>query len=205
MKVFVFPMMNMNLFPATTKPLNIFEPRYVTLFKEAVRTQTPVVLAFVDDPYLGSEALEGRGLVGVRPVAGYGTASIIEDRADGTLLVFVRGSGRVRLASVKDRALPFLVCEAEVLPNESMLKDEMTNSLAGLYRILRRWVHQHIPDPAQREIFLSGIRTPEEIVGAFSAYLVRDYDLQHFLLEEADINLRIQMLFRLLESNELAA
>lgn len=72
MEVFVFPIMNVTLFPSTAKPLNVFEPRYVEMIKESVRTGTPVALVFVEDPIIGLSAMDGRSLDGTREIAGYG-------------------------------------------------------------------------------------------------------------------------------------
>jgi Lon protease-like protein len=37
-KIPVFPLSNFIIFPKTTVPLNIFEPRYIDLFNESMRT-----------------------------------------------------------------------------------------------------------------------------------------------------------------------
>ena len=50
---------------------------------------------------------------------------------------------------------------------------------------------------------MRSLHQPEEIVGAFSSYMVRDYDMQQMALEYDDINEKVSFLHRLLESNEL--
>ena len=37
-KIPVFPLSNFIIFPKTTVPLNIFEPRYIDLFNESMKT-----------------------------------------------------------------------------------------------------------------------------------------------------------------------
>jgi ATP-dependent Lon protease len=205
MDVFLMPMVNVSLFPMTTKPLNIFEPRYLTMIRKAVEQQLPVALAFIED-FAQAQSLAvrpGETIPYVRTVAGFGFAQIIEERPNSTLLVFLSGRGKVRLGPVLDRGTEYLVVEADVIAENVQVRPEKETQLQHLLKILTRWIHTHIPDPDQQDIFMKSVRGPEEIVGAFSAYLVRDYDLQQAVLELDDINEKIQFLHRLVESNEL--
>lgn len=205
MEVLLLPLVNVTLFPRTTKPLNIFEPRYLDLIRYAVQTQTPIAIAFIEDATTLNSPVLGQVLPGVRPIAGYGQGQIVEERSNGTLLIFVQGQGKVRLGQVKDAQRGFLVCEAESIPENQVLLDSEKNKLNDLRQILTRWIHTHIPDPVQQELFLRNVSGPEEIVGAFSSYLVRDYDLQQMVLEFDDINEKVRFLFRLIESAEVTA
>lgn len=203
MEVFLFPLVNVTLFPRTTKPLNVFEPRYLTMIREAVRTQTPVALGFIEDPSKVSAVKPGEQVPFVREIAGYGFAQIIEERVNGTLLVFLKGEGKLRLGKVLDKGTPYIVCEAEVVSETLEMAPQLQTELDALFRSLYRWIETHIPDPTQRDILLRNLVQPEEIVGAFASYLVRDYDLQHMVLEYKDINEKIHFLYRLMESGEL--
>src|SRR5687767_75296 len=121
MKVFLFPMVNVTLFPKTTKPLPIFEPRYIEMFRQSVATQTPVAIGFNDNPTVTSAPVVGEKLSYVREVAGYGTCQIVEERTNGTLLVFVHGLGKVRLGEVQPSDQPFIICEAEIIPEDTVV------------------------------------------------------------------------------------
>lgn len=203
MEVFLFPLVNVTLFPRTTKPLNIFEPRYLSMIKEAVETQTPVAVGFIEDPSKVSSVRPGEKVPFVREIAGYGYAQIVEERLNGTLLIFLQGQGKLRLGKVLDRGTPYIICEGQIIPEKTILEPELRPELNSLHKILTRWIHTHIPDPAQRDIFMRNLIHPEEIVGSFASYLVRDYDLQQMVLEYDDINDKVHFLHRLMESNEL--
>lgn len=203
MEVFLFPLVNVTLFPRTTKPLNIFEPRYLSMIKEAAATHTPVALGYIEDPAKVTSVKPGEQVPFVRDIAGYGTVQIIEERLNGTLLVFLQGQGKVRLGKVVDRSTPYIVCEAQVVAEKTVLEKTSELELASIYKILSRWVYTHIQDPGQRDLFMRHLNLPEEIVGSFASYLVRDYDLQQMVLEHDDINEKIRFLHRLMESNEL--
>ncbi len=203
MEVFLFPLVNVSLFPKTTKPLNIFEPRYLEMVKTAAEKKTPIAIGFIEDASQVGPVTIGESVQYVRPVAGYGYVQIVEERLNGTLLVFLQGAGKVRLGKVVDRGTPYMVVEAQEMTEETSVRPESKAGLDHLLKILTRWIHTHIPDPVQQEVFMRSLTGPEEIVGAFSSYLVRDYDLQQMSLEFDDINKKIDFLHRLTESNEL--
>ena len=203
MEVFLFPLVNVTLFPRTTKPLNIFEPRYLAMIKEAAAKNIPVALGYIEDPGKVTSVKPGECVPFVREIAGYGTVQIIEERLNGTLLVFLQGQGKVRLGKVLERGTPYIVCEGQILPEKTVLDHSAELELTSLYKILSRWVHAHIQDISQRDMFMRHLNLPEEIVGSFASYLVRDYDLQQMVLEYDDLNEKIRFLHRLMESNEL--
>ncbi len=204
MEVFLFPLVNVTLFPRTTKPLNIFEPRYIHMIKEAIQKRTPIAIGFIEDPSKVSAVTAGENVPFVREIAGFGVPQIIEERLNGTLLVFLQGQGKLKLGRVVEKEASYIVCEATVVPETSAVRADLINPLQSLGKILQRWIQIHIPDPGQRDVFMKNVTHPEEIVGAFASYLVRDYDLQQMVLEFDDINDKIEFLYRLTESNELA-
>lgn len=203
MDVFLFPLVNVTLFPKTTKPLNIFEPRYLEMIRQAVATRTPVALAFIEDSSKVEQVAPGNQVSYVRSLAGYGTAQIIEERSNGTLLVFIQGEGKCRLGPVRPSGTPFMVCEAEPVVEDVAVDSALKNQIQSLNKILVRWITTHIPDSSQRETFVRNLTGPEEIIGAFASYLVRDYDLQQMVLEFDSISEKIRFLHRLAESNEI--
>lgn len=203
MDVFVFPLVNVTLFPRTTKPLNIFEPRYIAMVREAVLTKTPIALGFIEDPLAVGPVAEGETVSFVREIAGYGLAQIIEERANGTMLVFLQGAGKCKLGRVKSSA-PAILCEAEPIAEILTISPNLQTEIQTLNKIMARWITTHLPDPAQRDLFLRNLTGPEEIIGAFAAHLIRDYDLQQMVLEFDSLDEKVRFLRRLVESNEIA-
>ena len=194
MKCFVFPLAHANLFPLSTKPLNIFEPRYIEMIHDAVKTNTPVALAYVPencDIY--------------RKTAGYGQPQIIDQRDDGTMLVFLSGISKLKILNeVADNHKPYIIAECEIISEDLELDESLKPKFMILSRLLIQWVQKHIPDAAQREVFVRSLKGTREVVGAFAAYLIRDYDLQYEMMEIISLNEQIKYLYRLFESNELS-
>ncbi|MBX3041589.1 MAG: LON peptidase substrate-binding domain-containing protein [Bdellovibrionaceae bacterium] len=205
MDVYLFPLVNVTLFPRTTKPLNIFEARYLEMVRDAVSTKTPIALGFIEDPSAMTEVKPGQVVPYVRSVAGYGVPQILEERSNGTMLIFINGTGKCRLGPVKNSGTPYLVCEAEEIQEDLSLDPTLHSQIQSLNKILARWITTHIPDAAQRDLFLKNLSGPEEIVGAFAAYLIRDYDLQQMVLEFDSLSEKIRFIHRLAESSEITA
>ena len=97
MEVFLFPLMNVALFPQTTKPLNVFEPKYIAMIKEAIAQKKPIAIGFIEDPEHDQVLPISDGLNFVNRIAGYGIPQIVEERENGTLLIFLQGQGKVHL------------------------------------------------------------------------------------------------------------
>ncbi len=190
---FIFPLTNMNLFPRTTKPLHIFESRYIQMVQESIAKQIPIAICFVPE-----------GSTEIREIAGFGIPKIIENRDDQTMLIFLTGAGRVRLSIDQIEIENGLQTAPGVLLTDNMtLSEDLRPKYLALSEALLRWIRQHIPDPQQREIFIRGLNGPQDVVGAFSAYLVFDYDLQYEMMEIIPIGKQIIFLYRLLESGKL--
>ncbi|HRO67145.1 MAG TPA: ATP-dependent protease La, partial [Pseudobdellovibrionaceae bacterium] len=134
-----------------------------------------------------------------------GIPQILEERSNGTMLIFVNGTGKCRLGAVKNTGTPYIVCEAEAVEEDLGIDSGLHQQVQSLNKILARWITTHIPDAAQRDLFLKNLSGPEEIVGAFAAYLIRDYDLQQMVLEFNSLSEKIRFIHRLAESNEITA
>lgn len=194
MKCFIFPLPQVNLFPLTTKPLNIFEPKYIEMVQKSVEQKIPIVLAYI--PENGDT---------YRKIAGFGVPQIVDRRADQTMLIFVPGQGKVRILSEVDQHnQPYIVAECEVVHEIEDLDESLKPKYMALSKLLVSWVQKHIPDPQQREFFIKSLIGPREVIGACAAYLIKDYDLQYEVMEQYSVSAQLQFIYRLFESNELS-
>lgn len=192
-KFFIFPLTNINLFPNTTKPLHVFEPRYIEMINLSIEKGIPIALCFVPE-----------GTSEIRPIAGYAIPQIIERRLDQTLLVFMAGQGKVKLDLKTIQTLDMVSSMHGTIVKEDLdLDQELKSKYMALSEVLVRWITRHITDPLQRDVFIKNLTGPKEVIGAFSAYLIYDYDLQYEAMELTSLRDQIQFLYRLLESGKL--
>lgn len=190
---YLFPLVNVNLFPSITKPLQIFEERYIQMIQDAIAQKKAVALCFVPD---GSNE--------IRPVAGFGYPQVIETRPDGTMIIFISCVGKVELDLAQLKSIdPYMVASGQVINQNLNVSEDNREMYSRLSQVLARWIKKNVPDPTQTEIFLRSLIGPQEVVSAFSAYLVQDYDIQYELMQTHSINEQIRFLYRLLESGEL--
>lgn len=192
-KFFIIPLTNINLFPSTTKPLNIFEPRYIEMVKQSIEQGIPIALCFVPE-----------GASEIRPIAGYSIPQIIEKRPDGTMLIFMAGQGKalLNLSTIKTENYLSSI-EGRVVQEDRSMDHALREKYITISEVLIRWISRHISDPLQRDIFIKSLIGPQEVVGAFSSYLIYDFDLQYEMMELTNINEQILFLHRLLESGAL--
>lgn len=203
MELFLFPLVNVVLYPSTSRPITVFDPRYVQMMKNAAETKTPVAIGYVDDVESDGKFKVGDEVSFVRDVAGFGDVLILEERLDGSLLVFIQGRGKARLGEALERGTPYIVVKAEEIRENNQVDDEHKHKLEVLHRVLGQWVYTHMPDAQQRHQFMMSINLPDEILGCFASYLIQDFDLQQMILESSDINEKIEMIHRLVQSGEI--
>lgn len=203
MEVLLFPLTNVNLFPGTVKPITVFEPRYIAMVRNAVKTKTPIALAYVEDPHKTTSVEVGNHVPFVREIAGYGLVQIVEERPNGSLLCFVQGEGKVRLGKVIEKGSGFLVLDAEKIQEDNALSPSLHAELSSLTKVLARWAYSNISDPQQRQLFLAQLIDPLDVVGNFATYVLRDYDSQYLILEYDDLNQKVEGLYRMMKSTEM--
>lgn len=204
MKLFVFPLGQVLLLPGTTKPLNIFEPRYLQMIQDAQAEKTPIALGFIERHEAHFHVQGGMPLSFVHPIAGYGHPEVIEKRPDGTLLVLLKGEGKAKLGPVQESHRPYLVVEAEPIPEKTEIETSQALQYLNIHKHLVRWIGENISEQAAREQFIQTLTGPLEIVGASTIYLIQDPDMQQMILESNDINEKINLLSGVLLTGQLS-
>lgn len=203
MEVFVFPLGHVVFYPSISKPLHIFEPRYVQMVRDSISSGTPIAIGYVDEPHQEYTYHYGKELPFVRQVAGYGHPLILEEREDGSLLIFLKGTGKVQLGSVVDKKTPYIVCDAKPIEENHLMGSQAAGEFIFINKVLRNWLEHRIPEPENREHFLRNLQSAEDVIGCYASYLVVDHDMQQLLLESNDINEKIQLVSGLIASGEI--
>jgi len=205
MELFVFPVGHVLLYPQFSKPFHIFEARYVQMVEDSIANKVPIAIASVYEPFGRHEFRVGEPLNFAHNIVGYGTPLIVERLPDQSVVIFLEGRGKARLGQVLDRTQPYLVCEAEPLTENLQLSGASTVTFQTAHKVLVHWLYQHIQDAHSRDQFLNYVKTPEQVIGCFASYLVKDPDLQQVILESDDINEKVIIINRLIQSGELVA
>jgi Lon protease-like protein len=189
---FVFPLDEMVFFPTCAVPINVHEPRYLMMVRDAIASKTPIALTAVDPSTPGRKPV----------VAGSGTPQILETRPDGTLLVLVVGTTKVRLKSVLQDA-PYISCEAVPVSENLEVLPANAFKLNRLKQRLTAWIAQNLESASIERAEKQLLETPQRIVETLAQYTVQDADIRQAILELDDINERIDWLVRLSGGNEV--
>jgi Lon protease-like protein len=201
-QVSVFPLAKVALFPSTTKPLNIFEPRYIAMINDALEENGLIALAFQDP---AASRAQNQGVLGhIRTVAGVGRVQLVEKRSDGTMLILLHAIGKVQLENALKTDLPYLRAEARWIEEDKALSDNYLFILTRLMRDLGRWLSIHIPSVDDRQNFLQQLHTQEEKINAICSLMVLDAEVQQALLEVNSLNERCSQLVLSIEGESPA-
>src|SRR4029434_10055407 len=107
----LFPLPEVVLFPDTSRPLLIYEPRYREMVADALGTNKIIGLVLLRPGF--EKDYEGRP-----PIYGVGCAGIIEQYeklADGRYAILLRGLTTFRIVS-EDQRKPYRLARIEALP-----------------------------------------------------------------------------------------
>ena len=147
----LFPLPNVVLFPHSTVPLHIFEPRYRQMTADSLRGATRrIAMVAVDERHWP----EMQGNPPVRRIGCEGEIVAAEKSADGTFKVLLRGTRRVRIVteSPPDGERLYRIARVETCPD--IIDDEdheiLRNTRSELFVLLAELVQRTVPDHAHQ-------------------------------------------------------
>jgi Lon protease-like protein len=112
----IFPLPGILLLPEGQLPLNVFEPRYLTLFRDALASHSVVGMI---QP---SEVEDDPGLAPLQRIGCLGRISLSSETEDGRLLVNLTGITRFRITQEITAMTPYRQIEADYSPFAADLK-----------------------------------------------------------------------------------
>jgi Lon protease-like protein len=179
----VFPIEGVVFFPSLTLPLNIFEPRYILMVNDCIDSGRPLAVTDLD-PVAGA-------------IVGMGSVQLFEKRADGTMVILVRGTHRGRITRVLQEK-PYFRAELEPLEESSLVDPSHRFFLQRLRSGMEEWAGQTLPDAASRQAFLSGLDDLRHLVETYAHFKILDADIRQELLEAASLDSRVELLRRVI-------
>lgn len=174
----VFPVYAAVLFPSASLPLNVFEHRYVKMIRDSINEHRPIAVVTNNN---------------LETVVGIGHPQIINEHADGSLFVMLRGVGKVKLQEKESEEI-YKVYQAEMIEELNDFEDENRFKLNRLAKTLKTWLDLNIKSKDDRETFLKKIQTPSELVAYAAHFLLEDTNQKLIVLHEADLNMRLNLI-----------
>jgi hypothetical protein len=194
----IFPLPGALLLPRTRLPLNIFEPRYLAMVRDAMAAEQ--IIGMVQPVLAGLEPLaviEERPPV--RAVGCAGRITSYTETDDGRLLIVLTGIARFRVAAEIEGPGPYREVEADFAP----FADDLTAGFGEaavdrrvLIETLRSYLdaRQLVADWGEIEA-----ASTESLVNSLSVLSPYPADDKQALLEATDLKARAEMLIALTE------
>jgi uncharacterized protein len=162
----LFPLPEVVLFPNTTRPLLIYEPRYREMVADALATNKIIGMVLLRPGF--EKDYEGRP-----PIYGVGCAGIIDDYKklpDGRYAILLRGLSTFRIVS-EDQRKPYRLATIEAMPEQ--LKNEDRGALSTVRERIAKLLYTVLPlgteppDPALDDaefvnVVAQALKMPEE-------------------------------------------
>jgi Lon protease-like protein len=184
----IFPLPDVVLFPAVTRPLYIFEPRYRQMIADALKGDRIIGMVLLRPGF--EKDYEGRP-----PIHDIGTAGRIadyEELPDGRYGVILRGFTKFRVLS-EDQSRAYRLARVEVMPE--LLRDADLAALSALrQRVEMLYLLRIPPDASGPDPSLSD----EAYVNIIAQYLDIPEPTRQELLERSSVLQRAEALIALL-------
>lgn len=187
----LFPLSGALLLPGSIMPLNIFEPRYLELFDDAMANDR--IVAMVQPNFLNKANTPVEDLCSVGTL---GRIISIAESGDGRYLVSLGGVCRFRLKEELSAKTPYRVAKIMPFMADIEAKEfEMPEAKTELLQHLRNYVEDNNIEVDYEDIEQLQV---SDLVNLLSGLLPFDLAEKQALLE-ADFEVRVQTLIALLE------
>ncbi|MDC1168876.1 LON peptidase substrate-binding domain-containing protein [Candidatus Pelagibacter ubique] len=100
----VFPLSNFIIFPHTTVPLNIFEPRYIEMINDSMKTNKMIGL-------IQPKNYNDSSIPGLHKVGCLGKITNFKDTSDGRYMIDLNGITRFEITKEIKSTKPYRICE----------------------------------------------------------------------------------------------
>jgi uncharacterized protein len=186
----VFPLSGALLLPRSRLPLQIFEPRYLQMVEDALKTRNRLIGMIQPDP-TDPDALQHVGCAG-RIVQ-------FSETDDGRLMIVLAGISRFRIVEEKDGFCPYRRCKVDwsTFPQDMCTASETFEfDRSGFLNLLKRYF-----SALQLSADLDTIKETENemLINSLSMLLEFGAEDKQALLEAATLESRSNTLMTLIE------
>tara|TARA_B100001250_G_scaffold404102_1_gene419556 strand:- start:1086 stop:1727 length:642 start_codon:yes stop_codon:yes gene_type:complete len=192
-KIAIFPLTNFIIFPQTTVPLNIFEPRYIEMIDDSMKGNR--MIGIIQPKKTGNFKEPNLYDVGCA-----GKITSFNETEDGRYLIILNGICRFRIISEEKNEKLFRVCKInfeEYLEDLNKKKEEIKNTdLKSIFKDLKYLFKKHGYLVDWKEIEKKNL---SQTVNALSMASPFSLEEKQILLETKNINIRKEKLEEILK------
>ena len=187
----IFPLPDVVLFPHTVLPLHIFEPRYRQMVQECLAGDKRLAMALLKPGW----EKDYYGRPPIYPIAGAGEIVQHEELPDGRFNILVRGTLRIGITTELPPDKPYRIVRARPLADR--YPDEDLESLATRIERLKvfylRIVSEIQKGQEETAKIFSGVKDPAIIVDRIAGAVISDTEARQKVLECVDVPARFSL------------
>lgn len=182
----IFPLANTVLFPHTTLPLHIFEPRYRQMVRDALENTAPIAMALLTGR--GNDA-HGRPLV--EPVAGAGFIEAYEELPDGRFMIDLRGHARISIDVEHEPRRLYRSVQATALESHVADAAALDDAMETLQLLLVSMQNVNPRVATYLRGLTADLMFPEDVADVVASVVFPGVETRYNLLRELDVNARM--------------
>jgi len=198
LRVPLFPLPGVVLFPGTVLPLRVFEPRYLDLLRDALADQKLIGMAHL------KPASKEQAHPAVFDVLGVGRVVAQERCADGTWHIALLGQWRCRIQAEVPHA-PYRMARVDVLkdspPKHVVEAGKLRRMLYELKQAAATMATRSLKDIAADRLdeLLEQCIEPGAAADLLGSIFVHDHAVRQALLENTNVSIRVMLVKKWLD------
>lgn len=194
MEAVLFPLPGLILSPGGKVTLNIFEPRYLQMVKDAIRDDVPMAIAHASKTHFSScVSIPDSGYPYICSDVGYGKIEILGETSRG-LLIAVNSRGKGHIEHVKGESGPYIKLELNPINLNNQLSDDNSFLYRRIRSLMRDKLQGYLKTEQEVDILLGQLTDPDKLLAFYIDHILQDWSQKYDLFQLDDINLKIQLL-----------
>lgn len=183
----MFPLPQTVLFPHTTLPLHIFEPRYRQMVRDARDYELPIAMAVV----VPGGDTDDAGRPRVEPVAGAGFIEALEELPDGRFLVELRGAARIEILEEHPPEKLYRRVRARLLREDASSTESIKDHVQTLELLVvsMRQVNPRVSE--YLNTMMADLEDPSAVSDCIASVIFPEAEKRQELLCELDVERRL--------------
>ncbi len=202
MDAVLFPLPGLILSPGGKITLNIFEPRYLQMVKDAMAGNLPMAIAHASKTeFADSLNIPDQGYPFICPEVGYGKVEILGESPNGVLIA-VSSMGKAHVDKVESFADPYI--KLELTPVD--LNNELDPQSEFLYRRIRALAKEKlmcfIKSSEEADAIMAQLQSPPKLLAFYIDHILQGWVKKYELFQIDDINEKIARLGEMIVEKE---
>lgn len=198
MEAVLFPLPGLILSPGGKVTLNIFEPRYLRMVKDAMEADVPMAIAHASKTHFNHcVSIPDSGYPYICSDVGYGKIEVLGETSRG-LLIAVSSQGKAQVKHVDEVADPYIKLELKPINLNDQLSDDYSFLFRRIRALTRDKLEGYLKTEQEVDILMGQLTSPNKLLAFYIDHILQDWSQKYDLFQLDDINQKIQLLAQII-------